>query len=112
MDSKRMRALAAGLILAAFFAGCQDQQRPRTADGVVNTKFPGGVASGGGTSGEVMARSQVVGEAGNVSGTPGIPAGAGGNTGGTATGGKMPQTQGSSSGATQGSEAAGSAGNK
>ncbi|MGV3653152.1 MAG: hypothetical protein ACO1N5_02935 [Noviherbaspirillum sp.] len=92
MDSRRMAALAAGLGLAALLAGCQDRQQSAAADGVAATKFPGAITAGGGTSGEVMARAKAGDEESNVSGTPGIPAGAGGNTGGVATGGTTQQS--------------------
>jgi hypothetical protein len=49
------------------------------------TGFPGQVSAGGGTSGEVMARAGGTTAMPAPSGTPGIPQGAGGTTGGAAS---------------------------
>ena len=71
-------ALAA-LLLAA---GCSRNTAP-ASNGVIQTKFPGEVTSGGGTSGEVIARSaKPVTDATYAGGTPGIAGGSGGNTSG------------------------------
>jgi hypothetical protein len=82
--------LAAGVLA---LAGCGDSAAPPTRDGVLQTRFVGDLSSGGHTSGEVMAA------AGKPSttqpgpaGTPGIPKGAEGNTGGTAMGGTTTAT--------------------
>jgi hypothetical protein len=56
---------------------------------VRQTKFPGQFSAGGGTSGEVMARNSTATSGRASSGTPGIPQGAGGNTGGAAMGGAV-----------------------
>ena len=57
-------------------------------DGIRKTGFPGMVTAGGGTSGEVIARSaKPLSDGSYAGGTPGIAGGAGGNTGGTATAG-------------------------
>lgn len=57
------------------------------------TQFPGIVTSGGGTSGEVMARnSKPVTDGSYAGGTPYHAGGAGGNTGGTATAGAVAES--------------------
>jgi len=91
-------ALAAMLLLAA---GCNRNTAP-ASDGVIQTKFPGQVTSGGGTSGEVIARAaKPVTDATYAGGTPGIAGGAGGNTSGAETGGTTRETgQGPTSGVT------------
>ena len=77
--------LAAALLL---LAGCHDSTEPPLKGGVLQTRLVGDITSGGHTSGEVMASA---GKAPNPqpgpAGTPGIPKGAEGNTGGTAMGG-------------------------
>ena len=63
-------------------------------ENMVKTGAPGHVAAGGRTSGEVMAstaRPEVTSK--GPSGTPGIPAGAEGNVGGTAPGGSPGQQE-------------------
>jgi hypothetical protein len=55
----------------------------------MQTRFPGQVTAGGGTSGDVMARSGKAVDGNYAGGTPGIAGGAGGNTGGAATGGTV-----------------------
>jgi hypothetical protein len=95
---------AIALLLAA--SGCE---RSRThghlesAGGVLQTRFPGQVSSGGNTSGQVLARnSPRVTEGTYAGGTPGIAGGSGGNTGGAATGGTVQESgQGPSQGTTQ-----------
>ena len=91
-------ALAACLLLAA---GCSKHTAP-ASNGVIQTKFPGQVTSGGGTSGEVIARTaKPVTDATYAGGTPGIAGGAGGNTSGAETGGTTRETgQGPTSGVT------------
>ena len=83
-----------GLMLAA--AGCK--QHGDAAQ--IQTKFPGMVTAGGGTSGQVIAsHPSPVTNGTYAGGTPGIAGGAGGNTGGAATGGTVRETgQGPSSG--------------
>ena len=57
------------------------------------TKFPGQVSAGGGTSGEILARNSRPATAGDTTGgTPFIAGGAGGTTGGTATTGTVQET--------------------
>jgi hypothetical protein len=79
--------LLAVLLLAACDRG------GAKVDGVLQTKAPGHIAAGGKTSGEVIAASPEDEKAGTSgpAGTPGIPQGSGGNTGGTALGGALGQ---------------------
>lgn len=78
---------AAALALGA--AGCH-----RDGDGAMReTKFPGMVTAGGGTSGQVMAANdKPKTDAVYAGGTPGIAGGKGGNTGGAETGGSVQET--------------------
>jgi hypothetical protein len=72
---------------AVFTSACSRADKPADA-GIRKTAFPGMVTAGGGTSGEVIARSvKPVTDGSYAGGTPGIAGGAGGNAGGTATGG-------------------------
>lgn len=91
---------AAGAALA--LAGCE-RGRHETVGGIVQTKFPGQVTAGGGTSGEVLARSaKPTTDATYAGGTPGIAGGSGGTTGGAATAGTVQESgQGPSKGTTQ-----------
>lgn len=99
-----MKTYAALLLAAtALLAGCGREAGDEQAR---QTKFPGQVSAGGGTSGEVMARNapaqpgppvggkqsgqeSVRGQAptGSVAGTPSIPEGAGGTPSGAEMGG-------------------------
>ena len=80
------------LLLALLLAACGEQRRE---DGVLQTKSPGNVSAGGRTSGEVMAANTPGGAVQpGPAGTPGIPRGAEGNTGGTAMGGTTSSAQG------------------
>jgi hypothetical protein len=79
--------LGAALVGLVLVAGC-GPHGPGSEDGVQQTKFPGMVSAGGGTSGEVIARTGGK-QAPPPAGTPGIPQGAGGNTGGAAPGGTV-----------------------
>jgi hypothetical protein len=54
------------------------------------TGFPGQLAAGSKTSGEIMEHSREASKSQMPSGTPGIPEGAGGNTSGPAMGGTSP----------------------
>jgi hypothetical protein len=89
-----MHAGALALVLSA--TACKDHGD----EAMRETKFPGMVSAGGGTSGQVMARNG--GPKTNATyagGTPGIAGGAGGNTSGAGTGGSTTETgQGPSSG--------------
>ena len=82
------------LVLAACLlaAGC-GPRGPGQEDGVLQTKFPGQVSAGGGTSGEVIARTAGSKQAAPPAGTPGIPQGAEGNVGGTAPGGTVAKSE-------------------
>lgn len=99
-----MHGCAVTLLLA--MAGCHHDQTD-AASGVRQTKFPGEVTAGGGTSGEVLAHNaKPVVEGTYSGGTPGIAGGSGGNTGGAATGGTVQESgQGPSQGTTQPSSA-------
>jgi hypothetical protein len=75
---------------AALVAACSPQERGATSApaAIAQTHFPGGFTAGGGTSGDVMARTQAKGANPTEAGTPGIPQGAEGNVGGTEKGGQ------------------------
>jgi hypothetical protein len=78
-----MHAGAAALLLSA--PGCKQHGD----EAMRETKFPGMVTAGGGTSGQVMARNGgPKTDATYAGGTPGIAGGAGGNTAGAGTGGR------------------------
>jgi hypothetical protein len=88
MVKKAAALLAISSALLGSIAGCADRRDASSSDtGIRQTHFPGEVTAGGGTSGEVMERSKKVASSGAPSGTPGIPEGSGGNTGGAALGG-------------------------
>lgn len=96
------------LALAMMLAGCDKDGQATADNGVRQTRFPGQVSAGGGTSGAIMAqaaggntggaaasganagqegvRGQAPGGTG-VAGTPGIPEGSGGTTSGAEMGG-------------------------
>ena len=95
-----------GIVTAALLAGCGDKPTS-AAHGVIQTKYPGQVSSGGATSGQVLARNaRPDTDATYAGGTPGIAGGAGGNTSGAETGGTVQESgQGPSSGTTQPSSA-------
>lgn len=87
MNGRRAAAAIAAAV-AAGIAGCDNTDGSASAgSGVRETGFPGQVSAGGGASGEVMARAGRVPDTRDPSGTPGIPQGSGGNTGGAAMGG-------------------------
>jgi len=85
-----------GIAAAALLAGC----KPHGDNAQRQTRFPGMVSAGGGTSGQVMAaHGGPKTDATYAGGTPGIAGGAGGNTSGAGTGGTTTETgQGPSSG--------------
>jgi len=87
--------------LAVLASGC-DRGRTASADGVLQTKYPGQVSSGGATSGAIIAQTaKPVTDATYAGGTPGIAGGSGGTTSGAETGGTTRETgQGPSSGVT------------
>jgi len=106
-----MKTLATSIVggvasLAVLLAGCERGQAP-AADGVIQTRYPGQVSSGGLTSGQIMARTgRPETDATYAGGTPGIAGGSGGNTSGAEIGGATRETgQGPSSGVTQPSSA-------
>jgi hypothetical protein len=81
-----MRWAAACALAIVVLAACGDRDSVR--DGVRQTHLPGMVSAGGHTSGEVMAAATPSAPPQpGPAGTPGIPKGAEGNTGGTAMGG-------------------------
>jgi hypothetical protein len=109
----KVSTLAFSLLAAcALLAGC-DRGHTTPKEGVIQTKFPGQVTAGGGSSGQVMARSaKPETNAAYAGGTPGIAGGSGGNTGGAALGGTVSETgQGPDRGVTA-PASAGNPGNK
>jgi hypothetical protein len=89
-----MHGAALALLLTA--AGCKQHGD----EAMRETKFPGMVSAGGGTSGQVMAASsKPKTDATYAGGTPGIAGGSGGNNAGAEMGGTTRETgQGPSSG--------------
>ena len=101
-----MKAITISVAALALLAGCGD--KPTAAShGVIQTKYPGQVSSGGGTSGQILtANARPETDATYAGGTPGIAGGSGGNTSGAAMGGTVQESgQGPSSGATTPSSA-------
>ncbi len=91
-------ALAAGMLIGVNGCG----ERNVSESGVRQTRFPGQVTAGGGTSGEVLGRVGQIQEGTYAGGTPGIAGGSGGNTGGAATGGAVQESgRGPSTGVTK-----------
>ena len=78
-------ALSALLLLGA----CGERAAGSRSEGK-QTGFPGQLAAGSKTSGEIMERSRESTKSQMPSGTPGIPEGAGGTTSGPAMGGTSP----------------------
>jgi hypothetical protein len=104
---RRTASTIGAMVLATIpLAACDRGQAP-AANGVIQTKYPGQVSSGGMTSGQIMAHTaRPETDATYAGGTPGIAGGSGGNTSGAETGGKTRETgQGPSSGVTQPSSA-------
>lgn len=97
-----MKALTLLTLGALALAGCDSGQHAASG-GVIQTKFPGQVTAGGGTSGAVIARtSRPVTDGTYAGGTPGIAGGSGGTTSGAATAGTVQESgQGPSQGTTQ-----------
>ncbi|MFD2368162.1 hypothetical protein [Pseudoduganella sp. GCM10020061] len=91
-----MRTLILGVCaLAALAAGCDRDRAGSTAPAaseVRQTKFPGQVTAGGGTSGDVAAAALVATDASYAGGTPGTAGGMGGNTGGAKMGGTVAES--------------------
>jgi hypothetical protein len=80
---KRIPVVGFSLMLLAGLSAC-DRNDP--THNVNQTKFPGQVTAGGSTSGEIMARTNRPTTVSNsTGGTPGIPKGSGGTTGGVST---------------------------
>lgn len=94
-DMKRLRAACAAAALA-LLAACGERGAAGPGgtaalkDGVVQTGFPGHLAAGSKSSGEVMQSSAQAVKSQMPSGTPGIPEGSGGTTSGAAMGGTSP----------------------
>jgi hypothetical protein len=84
-------ALSLAILAGATACGKTDGPAPNTgvSPNLLQTRFPGQVTAGGGTSGEVLARSGTTVDGNYAGGTPGIAGGAGGNTGGAETGGTV-----------------------
>lgn len=80
------RLALGGLLL---LGACGDRNASSSADGK-QTGFPGHLAAGSKSSGEIMERSREATRSQMPSGTPGIPEGAGGTTSGPAMGGTTP----------------------
>jgi hypothetical protein len=89
MHDPRRYAGGCALALAMFASGCGDHQNV-ASNGVRQTNFPGQLAAGGKSSGEVMQQKGEGVKSSMPSGTPGIPQGAGGTTSGPAMGGTTP----------------------
>ena len=90
---KRLISTIPGLLAAALLLSACSRNTAPASDGVIQTKFPGQVTAGGGTSGEIIARTaRPVTDAVYAGGTPGIAGGAGGNTSGAAIGGSTRET--------------------
>jgi len=106
MKRHPISSCAAVAVLCALLTACQRDEAP-AAHGVIQTKYPGQLTAGGGSSGEVMARTaRPETDATYAGGTPGIAGGSGGNTGGAETGGTVRETgQGPSRGVTDPSSA-------
>lgn len=87
-----MMRLLAWAVTALALSGCHPGPDMPQA---MRTRAPGHIAAGGGTSGQVLAAAASSGAAEAAtttpapSGTPGIPKGAEGNTGGTSPGGAL-----------------------
>ncbi|MBQ5939421.1 hypothetical protein [Massilia sp. AB1] len=81
-----------GLAALVLTAGC-DRNRAAHVAGIEQTKFPGQVTAGGGTSGEILEKNKPpTTDATYAGGTPGIAGGSGGTTGGAATAGTVQET--------------------
>ena len=78
--------------LVLFASGC-DRNRAASVAGIEQTKFPGQVTAGGGTSGEILEKNTPpTTDASYAGGTPGIAGGSGGTTGGAALGGTVQES--------------------
>jgi hypothetical protein len=91
MNKQRVVKYVMAANMLAAVAACGDHGGANA--GAKQTGFPGQVTAGGGTSGEVMARSaQKKTDGTYAGGTPGIAGGSGGNTSGAATGGSVQES--------------------
>lgn len=91
MNTRQVLAYMASAAMLAGTAAC-GEHRSSNAAGVAQTRFPGQITAGGGTSGEVMARTAQKQDGSYAGGTPGIAGGSGGNTAGAATGGSVQES--------------------
>jgi hypothetical protein len=89
MNQTQIAAVGLLFCLLASVAGCGNRNSA-SDNGVIQTRFPGQISAGGGTSGEVLSQAPRVASSGTPRGTPGIPEGAGGTTSGAALGGTSP----------------------
>jgi hypothetical protein len=83
-------ALLGCLALSALLLGGCGERAAGNRSEARQTGFPGQLAAGSKTSGEIMERSRESTKSQMPSGTPGIPEGAGGTTSGAAMGGTSP----------------------
>jgi len=106
MKLRNASMIGCAALAAMLLTACDRGQAP-AADGVIQTKYPGQVTSGGLSSGQIMARTaRPETDATYAGGTPGIAGGSGGNTSGAETGGTVRETgQGPTSGVTSPSSA-------
>ncbi len=81
--------LSFGLALGAVACTPQDNE---SATSIRQTQFPGQVSAGGKTSGQLMKQAGELKDSADPEGTPGIPQGKGGNTGGAAMSGEAKGT--------------------
>ena len=81
--------ISIGFVVLLLLCACGERAGSASV-AVAQTKFPGQVTAGGGTSGEVLARNaQPKTDGSSTGGTPFHAGGAGGNTGGAATAGTV-----------------------
>lgn len=83
-------ALLGSLVLSVLLLGACGERAAGSRSEARQTNFPGQLAAGSKSSGEIMERSREATKSQMPSGTPGIPEGAGGNTSGPAMGGTSP----------------------
>lgn len=84
-----LRRLALSGLLLVGLGACGERAAGNRSE-AQQTGFPGHLAAGSKSSGEIMERSQQAIKSQMPSGTPGIPEGAGGTTSGPAMGGTSP----------------------
>ena len=81
---RRTASTIGGVALATILLAACDRGQAPAANGVIQTKYPGQVSSGGMTSGQLMARTaRPETDATYAGGTPGIAGGSGGNPSGS-----------------------------